>query len=246
MLHDLSNIRTLDDIQLFYFKYKDSSVFGLGGVCLLMIIGVCILWMMVLPQTQDLFSIQSNIKETQERISQLKTNQSFINGLSQAKLNKDYSVASKSLPYQKDYAGMIESIDQATSVSNMERNDYSVEVGNLSTKSAQLSPQTTITVKVSLQGDIAKLQKFLQQLSVELPLSEVVSIEFNENSASIEVNFFYKYLSPKTSFPYTDPVKKLNQNSEKLLRDLTKWMDDQNSISAPIFLPTQSATPSGV
>ncbi len=245
MLRDLSTIRTFEDIRLFYFKYKDSPEFSIVGVSLLLIIGVIIVWKGIMPQTHDWFSVQDEIKATKERIAQLQANQSLINGISQTKLNKDYSIVATALPYQKDYAGMIESIDGATSVSNMERNDYSIEVGNLSTKSAQLSPQTTITVKVSLQGDAIKLQKFLDELTKELPLSEVVSIEYNDQATNIEVNFFYKYLSPNTTFPYTDPIKTLNQSNQKLLTDLTKWKDAQNSLNAPNFLPTETATPSG-
>jgi hypothetical protein len=245
MLRDLTTIRTFEDIRLFYFKYKDSPEFSVVGISLLIFIGVIIVWKGILPQTHDWFSVQDEIKATKERIAQLQTNQSFINGISQAKLNKDYIVAATALPYQKDYAGMIESIDGATSISNMERNDYSIEVGNLSTKSAQLSPQTTITVKVSLQGDAIRLQKFLDQLKKELPLSEVVSIEYNDEATNIEVNFFYKYLSPNTTFPYTDPIKVLSQNNQKLLKDLTSWRDVQSSLGAPNFLPTETATPSG-
>jgi hypothetical protein len=246
MLRDLTTLRTFEDIRLFYFKYKDSPEFSLLGVSLLILVGVIIVWKGIMPQTHDWFSVQDEIKATKERITQLQTNQSLITGISQTQLDKDYAAAATALPYQKDYGGMIESIDGATSVSNMERNDYSIEVGNLSTKSAQLSPQTTITVKVSLQGDAAKLQKFLAQLTKELPLSEVVSIEYNDSAVNIEVNFFYKYLSPSTKFPYTDPIRVLSQSHQKLLRDLIKWKDEQSSLNTPNFLPTETATPSGI
>lgn len=245
MLRDITTIRTFEDIRLFYFKYKDSPEFSVIGVALLIIIGVIIIWKGIMPQTHDWFSVQGEIKATKERIAQLQTNQSIIGGITQSKLERDYAVAATALPYQKDYAGMIESIDQATTISNMERNDYSIEVGNLSTKSAQLSPQTTITVKVSLQGDAEKLQRFLTQLTKELPLSEVVSIEYNDQAANIEVNFFYKYLSPSTKFPYTDPIRVLSQSNQKLLKDLTTWRDAQSSLDTPNFLPTETATPSG-
>lgn len=245
MLRDLTTIRTFEDIRLFYFKYKDSPEFSVIGVALLVFIGVVIIWKGIMPQTHDWFSLQDEIKDTKERIVQLQQNQSIIGGISDSKLKKEYTVAATALPYQKDYAGMIESIDQATTVSNMERNDYSIEVGNLSTKSAQLSPQTTITVKVSLQGEAEKLQKFLAQLSKELPLSEVVSVEYNDQVANIEVNFFYKYLSPSTKFPYTDPIRLLSQENQKLLNDLTTWRDAQSSLITPDLLPTEAATPSG-
>jgi len=245
MLRDISTIRTFEDIRLFYFKYKDLPEFRLAGVLVVFLLGALIVWKGILPQTHDWFSVQDEIKATKERVSQLQANQSLIEGMAQSKLDKDYAVAATALPYQKDYAGMIESIDGATTVSNMERNDYSIEIGNLSTKSAQLSPQTTITVKVSLQGDAAGLQKFLSQLTKELPLSEVVSVEYTDMAVSLEVNFFYKYLSPSTKFPYTNPIQTLSPNNQKLLKDLAIWQNAQISLDAPNFLPTETATESG-
>lgn len=245
MIRDLATIKSLDDIKLFYFKYKDSPEFSFIGVGLIVLISFFVLWKVVFPQAHDWFSLQTDVNATKARIAQLKTNQNVLATMSSTDLSKNYNLVTTALPFKKDYAGMIQAIDQATFTSEMKRQDYSLEVGNLSTKSAQLAPETTITVKVSLSGDSAKLQKFLTTLSQELPLSEVVSVTYDNNTANVEVNFFYKFLPESLTIPYTDPIRVLSPTNQELLKTLSAWKDNQKSLTAPDFVPNVPATASG-
>jgi len=245
MFRDFLTIKSFEDIRFFYFKYKDSPEFSVIGVLLMFVVATTIFWKVILPQAHDWFSLQTEIKTTQERITQLQTNQNILSGQNKNKLKEDYEIVTTALPFHKDYGGMIQAIDRATFASEMRREDYSIEVGNLSTRSAQLSPQTTISVKVTLTGDVPQLQKFLDSLSQLLPLSEVVAVTYDNNTTTLEVNFFYKFLPSNLLIPYTDPIRVMSTQNEAVVKKMKTWEDNQVKTSVPDFVPNTEATQSG-
>lgn len=234
MLSDLRSIKSLSDFKFLYFKYKDSIGFTLGIVLSLVVISIAVFVNIFLPQVNSWFSIQQEITDTRGRIELLEANQKTIAAMDEAIVDRQFALASRALPYEKDYTGYITAIDTATLMSGMSREDYSFSVGNLSTKSAQLSPNTVISLKVTLVGEVDDLLVFLQTLQKILPLSEVVSLSQNLGRVNVEINFFYKYKPENLQIPYTDPVRTLNDKNLELLKTLDDWTKDTGTIAPPL------------
>lgn len=223
MMNELNSVRSLGDIRLLYFKYKDTPYFSLVVISIVGLVTILLFWKAVLPQVGSWFFIQEEIKKTNADISLLKANQTILAGLSDSQLEDQFTVATTALPYAKDYAGIISSIDNATILAGVQRDDYSLQIGDLSTKSAQLASETSLPVKISLKGTVDQMQDFLQNINKELPLSEVVTVSFGNDGATIGLIYFYKFLPDNLQILYTSPIKTLNQSQTTLLKTLGTW-----------------------
>ena len=114
-------------------------------------------------------------------------------------------------------------IDEATIISGVSRDDYSFQVGDLATKSAQLSPETAISVKITLRGKVSQLQNFLEEMNKHMPLSEAVTVGFGNDGATVDMIFFYKYLPAALQIAYTDPLREISPQNQQLLKKLSGW-----------------------
>jgi len=220
MFAELQSIKSLDDIRLLYFKYKDSVGFTIGLALLLIGVTVLIFIQIALPQANNWFSIQKEVADTTSRITLLKANSAMLAAMDPAIVDRQFDLVSTALPFEKDYTGFITAIDTATLISGMRRDDYSFAVGNLSTKSAELSPNTVISVKIKITGDADKLLVFLQTMQKQLPLSEIVAVSLNSGGSNVEINFFFKYKPDNLQIPFTDPLRALTENHKRLLKTL--------------------------
>lgn len=242
MLNELNSVRSFGDIRLIYFKYKDTPYFTLGVIIIVVLIGLLLIWEAIIPQVGSWFSIQTEVKRLNTEISLLKSNQTLLDSMNGPQLEEQFSVATAALPYEKDYAGVISSIDDATILSGMQRDDYSLQIGDLSTKSAQLAPETSLSVKIALKGTVEQMQHFLEEINKKLPLSEVVTISYGNSGATIELIYFYKYLPNNLQVVLTNPIKSLTPSQTTLLKTLGTWK--QSSLEDVSTTPP-SPTPSG-
>ncbi|HVZ58762.1 MAG TPA: hypothetical protein VG935_03370 [Patescibacteria group bacterium] len=233
MLNEISTIHSFEDIRLFYFKYKDTPYFSIGMISFVCLISLILFWKAVLPQLESWFSLQDQIKQVNEQITALQANQTTLGTISSATLDDQFNTATQSLPYAKDFAGIISAVDDATIISGVQRDDYAFEVGDLSTQSAQLSPETSLSLKITLRGDIGQVQQFLQAVNKLLPLSEVVTLSYGNDGATVGLIFFYKYLPTNLQINYTDPLKTLTPEQSALLKKLEGWRQDLMTLPVP-------------
>ncbi|MBI5044475.1 MAG: hypothetical protein HZC02_00975 [Candidatus Levybacteria bacterium] len=223
MLNELNNIRSLEDIRILYFKYKDAPQFSLALSVLIAVVVIVVVGKFVMPQIDRWFSIQNELKATNDRIDTLQKNISLVNSLSDQVIATDYDLAKKALPYVKDYTSIINTINYLAISSSVSLDDYTFQVGNLSTTSANLSPETAISVKVTIKGTIAQFQTFLQKVNEVLPLAEIVNVSYSNNSGDLGMIFFYKYLPKETQITYTDPLRVIDQDKLQTIEMLKKW-----------------------
>lgn len=242
MLTELRSIKSIEDIRLLYFKYKDSVGFTIGLVLSLIAITIVVFTQVALPQASNWFSIQKEVTETRNRIAFLKANNAALAAMDPVVVERQFSLISQALPFEKNYTGFVTAIDTATLLSGMRRDDYSFAVGNLSTKSAQLSPNTVISVKIKISGDADKLLIFLQTMQKLLPLSEIVGVSLNSGNANVEINFFYKYKPENLQIPYTDPLRILTDKHKLLLQTLEENVKEVTSVVPSV---TQDENASG-
>jgi hypothetical protein len=245
MIPRLPTIHSLEDFRFLYFKYKDTIGFTIGIILLLITITIIVFIKVVMPTAGNWFSIQHEVDDTKNRIALLTSNQNKLASIDEVVVTRQFVTATEALPYEKNYAGFVSAIDNATLISGMRRDDYSFVVGNLSTKSAQLSPNTAIPVKIALKGDIDKLLIFLQTLQKTVPLSEIVLVSAHNSSANVEINFFYKHKSENLQIPYTDPIRILTTKNDAVLKTLDGWLEQSSGVS-PAITPDDIASGSAL
>lgn len=239
MIEDIVSIRSLNDLRLFYFKYKDSPQFVLLLVAIIGLILFAILGKYVLPQLENWASLQTQVNAARDDVKTLQTNQQIVDSIDQQLLTKQFDVVSKALPYEKDYSGIISAIDLATLESGVIRDDYSFSVGNLSTQSAKLSNSQSISFQLSIGGELSQVKNFLTIIKERLPLSEIVSFNYQRESADLNILFFYRSLPKDLKIVYLSPITALNDQKTSLLRTLTLWKE-----KSPEATPTSPNDPS--
>lgn len=190
----------------------------------LFVITMCVLifFTVVRNQIQDQFLIQEEAAEAKKRISVLKTNLSLLSAINEKDQEANVLRVAKALPFQKDFAGVLNAIRVASSRAGVGISDYSFQVGDLAITQSTSPSLPSLTLTLTVQGDALGTQRFLQELSKTLPLSYVTSVELSGRSSTVLIGFFYKPL-PSFKIDYTLPMRALSRNEMKLLDTLSGW-----------------------
>lgn len=203
--------------KVLYERYREYLVpFVAIFVCLVLILKI------VIPQVQDFIATLNQAKEMQKEILVLKNNVQFLTSLSDSKLDSQMRIASSALPAEKDFAGILNAITAASARAGVSLGDFSFAVGELSTKSAQIAGQPSIQVALTVSGDAFLAQRFIQELSKTVPLSEVLNVAISGRSSALTTVFYYKVFPP-IQFVATKPIFALSQSEEQLLNKLSSW-----------------------
>ena len=228
-------------LAFFYIKYK---AFVLPSSIILACI--CAFLFGIIPQLQIYFSNQDTVKSDQETISVIQENINTLALLKEADVNENLALTSTALPIEKDFTGILNAISSAASIANVGLGDYTFEVGDILGKNSAIqNGQLTIQITLSIIGDLASVQRFIDTLDKEFPLSEVTSIHnHGSTGADITAIFFYKPLSNVNPIA-TAPLPKLSIPQQKLLTGLKNNFDRPNDISLPKKqIPTVTQVPS--
>ncbi len=235
MIEDISLIRSIGDIRLFYFKYKDSPQFVLALVVVIGLISFAMVGRFVLPQLESWITLQTQVKSAQKDLSVLQANQRVVGGIDQIALNKQFDISTRALPYEKDYSGIISAIDLATLESSVVRDDYSFSVGNLSTQSAKLADNESISFQLSISGELSDIKNFLAIIKQKLPLSEIVSFSYQGTVAELSIIFFYRSIPNDLKISYLAPMTSITPDNESLLRTLSTWRDKSPEATSTVL-----------
>lgn len=185
-------------------------------ICAALIVGV------VVPQIQEFVVTLNQAKEMQREILVLKSNVQFLTDLNDSTLDTSVKIVSLALPPEKDFAGILNAITAASARAGVSLGDFSFAVGELSTKSAQVTPQPSIQVVLTVNGGVLSTQRFIRELSKTMPLSEVLNAVISGNSSTLTTVFYYRVFPP-IKFDGRMPLSGLSQSEEQLLNKLSSW-----------------------
>ena len=230
-------LKRKEDITLLYYRYKDSPIVAFLFILLIIGIAIVLIVKMVIPQFQNWFSIREEVSASRERIQTLSSNKLFVESVSNSDLEDNLKLVAATFPFEKDFPGVLNAISSSAVESGAILDDYTFEVGNLSTKSAELNKETSLSVQLQLQGTLDVLDSFLDEIYKRVPLSEVVSVEYNEGNAKVSIVFYYKILPGKLQVNYTRPLLPLSPDDAILLQELEEWRNDSLGVES-------SSTPS--
>lgn len=246
MKNDIGSIKNFEDILLLYYRYKDTIAFEVSVISIIVLASLFLIVKVVIPQVGNWFSLNAEVESEKTTITQLQANKTVLATASDPVLDEQVGVVSSALPSQKDFTGVLNAVNAASANSGITLDDYSFQVGNLSTKSAQLSQGTSILLKLLLKGDIDHVQNFIKEIQEKVPLSEVVSTNFSLDGSALEILFYYKLTPPQTTVSYTNPLPSLSGEKATLLDTLKTWKDatvNESGGANQVPVSTASAEP---
>ena len=220
--------------------YKKFCVsLGIIVICLTLFIFI------IFPQFQQYGQQTEETKEVQARVNILTNNLSFLSRLNQQDQIARLSTVLAALPDDKDYAGILFAVKNASAKAGVGLGDFTFQVGELSQKSVITKNLPTLQLTLHVLGSPKAVGDFLQELSQTVPLSNVTEIKMGASTAEVIVEFYYKPI-PQLKVNYASPLLDISVQKKKSLDDINAWhVNEPNfDIVAP-FEGSSSASPFG-
>jgi hypothetical protein len=219
-----------NSFRFYYYRFKDSAYYPLSIVVVTIVVCVFLIFRVVIPQIGNWFSIQSEIAATSQRIDILKSNINYMNNLDRGQLASDLDTATRALPPAKDFGSILNAIAASAVKAGVSLDDYSFQVGSISTSSAAAKKNntalkdgiSTVQLSVNLSGAIGGVRDFLDEVEQKLPLAEVVGLEMDNKNAIVDIQFYQKDF-PKIVFQDEQPLAALSDKHRALLQQLSGW-----------------------
>jgi len=179
----------------------------------------------IIPQIQQWFAIRVHESDLIQKINQLNQNINTISKVDENSLDKEISFLSQVLPQSKDYIGVLNAISQTAILSGASLGDYSFDVGDLSKTEVK---GNIIQIKLAIKGGVTEAEKFIKQLKSQAPLSNVASVEIENNTVSIVSVFYFKPF-PKVVVNENSQLQSLSTKDDKQYQDLQKTIQTNGS-----------------
>jgi Tfp pilus assembly protein PilO len=212
-------------VVLIYYSFRYSAYYPVVMPTLFICAGVGIFMFVVLPQFQNWFSIRDEVEVTQARITTMKENQTMLQNLTKPVLDTQFEAATKALPHDKNFTGIVNTISKATVLSGVRIDDYQFTLGMIkernSIKKANLESQP-VQVELIVDGSVDNFNSFLAALEQSLPLSQVEAINYSQKKGRVVLVFFMKPL-PKLNITYSDPIPGFTKKEKDILNSLYSW-----------------------
>lgn len=233
------------DIRLLYLRYKDSSYYTIFLISLVLLVCFILFFQLALPQLQNWFSIRNEVIATRDRIAVINQNMNFINGLDKTVLDEQVTIATSALPFEKDFGGILNALTDASVKAGVSLDDYSFQLGNIASVSAQKGKKvntfSSVQVTVAIGGDISNVSTFLKEVNTKLPLSEVTSVNGDSSTTTVKLQFYQKSF-PKIVFTDDKPLEPLSAEQEDQLSEFESWLPAVGSQTTQV-VSSDSAIP---
>jgi Tfp pilus assembly protein PilO len=223
------------------FNFNKYKLFLLPAIILLL---VCVSGLFLLkPKINQVLSIRQNLSSQKNKLAQLTTKVTALQGLDEVELEERTKVLLGALPSQKDLPGALMTIKSLTTTTGLELRGIQVEPGEISTESAQ--PETTqkynlpfLEFKIRVGGNQTQLKDFLTKLVLTAPLMRVAAMEISQAEgeaieADLKLDTFFLPL-PSTLGTAEKPLAAITPQEEVIYQQLTKISPGQTGTFSPI------------
>ncbi len=231
-------------LQLFYYRYKNSLLYPIFLIVVLFFISFMLIFYVIMPQYQQWFSIQNEVAQTQAKIATINQNIRFASSLDKNKLDMQLQTASAALPSDKNFQAILATLSDSALNAGVQFEDYSFRIGPLAA-----SPQDTVSTQyhvpilqmtVTIDGDLGKMQKFVETIEHRLPISVIPSLTGDARGTTLSIQFLNKPFSTIT-YHDEDPLTPVNKQQAKLLEDLSSWKSSSASVELQFGAPVSSS-----
>lgn len=203
-------------IKTLYRRYRNFAVpVGIIVICILLVFFV------IIPQFENLQSMQKEEAETREKIAVLKENAIMLGKISDVTQNNEFRIALKSLPVEKDFVGILEAISTTSQKAGVSIGDFSFQVGSVSFAKGE-TQGTTIGLTISIFGGISEARQFLTELAKSMPISEVKSANIDPKTSGLSIQFHYRPIG-FSAIDFTTPIKQTTKKDQEVITLLSSW-----------------------
>lgn len=233
MMRNNIDLRTL---KILYEKYRD-YLLPLG----IIFISFVLFTRVVTPQINDLLNLQRETKKEQEKLSQLLDNLNLLTTLNESLLDSQLSVSSDTLPANKDFAAILNAVSASSDKVGVFLGDFEFQVGDISKPSTVISGLPTLQLDLNVTGSVNGIIRFVDELYRTVPVSQVSSIEFGNNRATLTVVFYYKAFAP-VKFRDDTRLELVSQKKANLVSQIQSW-NNPKLFQAPVATSGASISP---
>lgn len=205
---------------------------------------VFVLFLIVIPQVQQYFSLRDQLKTEQEKLVILKNNYNYLSSLDDTKLDSDFKSLSQVLPSNKDFAGVMNAIAVASSRTGVSVGDFEFAVGDLAKSSEEISGYPSIKIEIKLGGNAQSITKFTSELFKTAPISEVTSIKTSGSLSDLVILFYYKTFSPE-NISNDSPIIPTSEKSQLLINEIASWNSSSGELLPLITTDSSSSESAG-
>ncbi len=217
---------TASSLTLLYYRFRDSPIYSIAIFLFIIVACIALIWIVVIPQTQQWFSIQREIREIEKKISIVKNNIQIMQSLNTTSLEDRIDTALAAVPDDKDFFGIITAIADSAVKSGVLLGDFAFSPGTLSTGAATtIETQQPIDVSIPIEGDVDTVREFLKEINEKLPLSQSQTlIAESGSSAEAKLRLIFQYKSlPLITYTYTKPITSFTEEELLLIDQLSSW-----------------------
>ena len=239
-----------------YYHFRDSEFYSYSMTGLAFVVCALLLINWIIPELNSWFSIRDEVTATQGRVDILQRNIAFMNNLNENTLNQQLQVVTQALPEDKNFQAILNEISTASIMSGVSLNQYSFQVGSVSSSSTTPHPIVpvavntatangllSIAVTVTVNGSIDKVRRFILAIEEGFPLAEVTGVNGNGQSVGITIQFYQKPF-PKNTLSLETPIAPLSSGETALLGKLSKWQSSPTKVQGiPSPISSTSAIP---
>lgn len=227
-------------INLLYKHYKNYLV-----PFVMLITAALLVWYFVIPQFQELQEMKKQEETLRAKNEILKKNILFLQNL--PNLDEKLDIATKALPADKDYIGILLSVPSIATDAKISVDDFSFTVGELSSSQSAKARSTSTNSSLSetssntdlsldIKGSEEGEKAFLEALTKTFPLASATEIEFSSADAATVKAVYYSLPLPDLKFVPEQLLPTLTAKDNALLDEITNW-------KKPVVVAPASPTP---
>lgn len=196
----------------------------------LLVAAIFLVWIIVLPQFNDVMSLRGKIETQTETNEGLESSQNVLEAIDDSQLDEDYELVLRALPTNKSISSIYSSLSTTALESNVTIGSLNLQVGSVySQKQEELSKQRMVggvpflNMVVRVNGNSATdTTRFAQLLFETIPLVEIEEISVTDIEGRYDVDFFFKPIN-RSSFQAQTVIQPLSPAMQKLLTTLRSW-----------------------
>lgn len=228
-------------LRFLYIRYKEYLLpVGVIIACILLFVFV------IIPQFQNLLDAQQQAKIESNKLAVLRNNLNLLTNLSEPQLDSQLKVVTKVMPPEKDFGGILNGISLAANKAGVSLGDYEFQVGNINKPALIVQAYPSLEIILTINGGIADVGRFLEELYKTAPLCEITNIKVNSSDSQVTALFFYRPFPP-IGFNDTAPIETISPQGVSTINNLSTWNnipDITQSVLVPQATPTPVASPS--
>ncbi len=228
--------RVNTDVESLKFIYRRNKYLLVPGIVIM--VSILVVLLVIIPQVQAFLAIQDEAKNAQRKLEGLKNDLNMLKALDEEILNTQLRTTTKALPVDKDFAGVLNAIFFAAQRTGVRIGRFSFQVGEISGSEENTGKLSSINLSVSLDSNISAINNFIQALQETVPLSSIDFIRTDNMISTVEIEFYYKIMTPPTSI---ENIALIPLTNEKM--DLYEKIVNFNNSQA-IDFSNLSVTPS--